>query len=186
METEQEDILWKVVRILEKLEIPYFITGGIAVTVWGRPRFTADIDIVVNLLPQKLNFLAAELLSIDKYVYIDKDAMQDALERKGEFNFIDSTTGVKVDFWVMKDDPFSKEQMQRKVGKKFNETQVYFASAEDLILSKLNWYKETHSDKQMEDIESVLKIQTDLDYDYLRQQAKAQSTFEFLEPLLSK
>ena len=42
-------LLIRIVEILNKLEIPYIVTGGIAVLIWGRPRFTANIDIVIQL-----------------------------------------------------------------------------------------------------------------------------------------
>src|SRR3989338_1438556 len=99
---EQEKLLQEIAKILDKLNIPYIITGGIAVVVWGRPRFTADIDIVVELAPSKLDKLATELLKVDKDVYVDKKSMQRALLNKGEFNFIHSGSGNKVDFWILK------------------------------------------------------------------------------------
>lgn len=85
---EQEALLKKLAEILHKLDIPYLITGGVAVVVWGRPRFTADIDIVVELASEKLDRFAEELLAIEKDVYLDKKMMQDALKHEGEFNFI--------------------------------------------------------------------------------------------------
>jgi Na+/glutamate symporter len=41
---DPSDLLVKAVQILDQLQIPYAVTGGFAVLVWGRPRFTADID----------------------------------------------------------------------------------------------------------------------------------------------
>lgn len=183
---EQQDILGIVAKILEKLNIPYFVTGGFAVSVWGRPRYTADIDLVIAIERQKLERLAAELLKIDKYVYISKQAMYEALEKQGEFNFIDSTNGIKVDFWVLKNTIFAKKQMERRISKDINGQKIYFASAEDVILNKLIWYKDSRSDKQMEDIESILTIQTNLDHGYLESRAKEQNIYEFLQPLLKK
>jgi len=66
---EQEELLIKIAGILEKLNIPYAVTGGIAVSVWGRARFTADIDIAVELFPEKLKDLASELLKIINNIY---------------------------------------------------------------------------------------------------------------------
>jgi len=58
--TEQEELLKRISKILIKLDISYVVTGGVAVTVWGRPRFTADIDLAIELVPSKLNRLANE------------------------------------------------------------------------------------------------------------------------------
>lgn len=184
--TEQEELLKKIADILGELNIPYAITGGIAVTVWGRPRFTADIDIIVELAPQKLDKLAEKLLRIDKVVYVDKFMMQRALERRGEFNFIHPASGLKVDFWVLKDEPFSKEQIRRCIRKKIANVPVFFVSPEDLILSKLLWHKESGSDRQLEDVASVLRRQKKLNWKYLKKWAKSQSTAHILKLLQEK
>ena len=181
---EQEELLKKLAQILKKLKIQYIVTGGIAVVAWGRPRFTADIDVVIELIPQKLNKLADELLKIDKEVYIDKLSMERALEQKREFNFIHPASGLKIDFWILKDNAFDKERIRRKIKKKIGNTFVYLASPEDLILSKLLWYKMSESTRQLEDIESVLKIQKKLDMWYIKKWAKIHSTDKILAKLL--
>ncbi|MBI2063398.1 MAG: nucleotidyltransferase [Candidatus Yanofskybacteria bacterium] len=177
---EQQDLIKKIGEILNRLKIPYIITGGIAVVIWGRPRFTADIDVVIELLPEKLNKLAKELLAIDKDVYINEEAMRDALERHGEFNFIHPSTALKVDFWILKKDIYSREQIKRRVSKKIGDKNIYFISPEDLILSKLLWYQKTQSTRQLEDIESIFKFQKKLDLDYLKKWSGIQSTHEIL------
>ena len=146
-------------RILKRLKIPYMITGGIAVLVWGRPRFTADIDIVVELKEgnSAAVFLKA-LKSFSKAGYIDEEAMTRAILTGGEFNFIDGETGVKVDFWVLKkNNPFDRSRSKRKKTKMVLGEKIYFTSPEDLVLIKLKWYKESHSDRQFEDVQSILK-----------------------------
>lgn len=181
---EQEKLLMDIAKILEKLSIPYVVTGSFALAVWGRPRYTADIDVVIELLPEKLDELADALINVDKDVYLDRNAMREALERHGEFNFIHPASGLKVDFWVLKNEPYSREQIKRGKVKKINGQQVRFISPEDLILSKLIWYKNSNSERQLEDIKSVLKVQKKLDTKYLKKWAQVQSTLEILESLL--
>ena len=183
---EQEELLKKIAEILQRLRIPYIVTGGIAVVVWGRPRFTADIDIVVELLAQKIDALAGELLQIDKDVYLDKIMMRRALEQEGEFNFIHPASGLKVDFWILKNNAFDKERMRRRVYRKIAGAGIFLSSPEDLILMKLLWYNETESSRQLEDVESVLKIQKKLDMRYILRWARLHGTITILEPLLKK
>lgn len=183
---EQEELLKKLAGILHKLDIPYIITGGVAVVIWGRPRFTADIDVVIELIPEKLDTLAEELLAIEKDVYLDKEMMRRALERKGEFNFIHPGSGLKVDFWMLKNTAFDRERIKRRIKKKLAKTNLFFISPEDLILSKLLWYKENESTRQLEDIESVLRIQKRLDWRYLKRWARDHSTLNILESLRQK
>ncbi len=179
---EIENLLTKISDILENLKIPYIITGGMAVSVWGRPRYTADIDIVVEIIPQNINSLAKNLLSVDKDVYVSEDAIKEALKNEGEFNFIHPQSGLKVDFWVVKDN-FEKSKIERGIYKKIDNKKIHFISPEDLILSKLDWYKLTNSTRQLEDIKSVLKI-SKVDLKYIKNWAKKRSTISILEDII--
>jgi len=178
-----EEVLCKIAKILKNLKIPYIVTGGFAVSVWGRPRFTADIDIVVELMPQNIKYLAKNLLSIDKNVYVSEEAIREALQNKSEFNFIHPQTGLKVDFWIVKGDAFDKLRIKRGIAKKIKNQKVNFISPEDLILSKLIWYKKSHSTRQLEDIESILKI-SKVDLKYIKKWAKEQSTSDVFNKLI--
>ena len=182
-ELEPEELLCKIAEILERLKIPYIITGGFAVAVWGRPRFTADIDIVVELFQRDIDALCKELLSIDKDVYVDKEAIKDALLQKGEFNFIHPQTGLKIDFWISKRDEFDKLRIKRKIIKRINSQKINFISPEDLILVKLSWYRESGSQKQLEDIKSILDI-SKVDLSYIKKWARQQSTITILDKIL--
>lgn len=181
---EIEDLLLQVAKILDKLKISYVITGGMAVSVWGRPRSTMDIDIIVKLEPKNTQMLVKELLDIGKDVYVSEDAIKEALERKGEFNFIDPNTQLKVDFWIVKDD-FNMQEIQRAIPRKFEGYAIRFVSPEDLILSKLLWHKESYSTKQLDDIRSVLNI-SKVDLKYIKKWAEKQGTIEILATLLNE
>lgn len=179
-------LLIKVAKILESLDISYLVTGGMAVFVWGRPRFTADIDIVVKMKLENVNQLADELMALSEASFIDKETIERSLIHSGEFNFIDGISGIKVDFWVVSDKQFEESQLKRRVLKKILGKNVYFISPEDLILSKLIWYNKSQSARQLEDIESVLKIQKKLDLRYIKKWAKEQSTIKIFNGLLTK
>ena len=184
---EQETLLRKIAAALEQLGIPYLITGGLAVTVWGRPRFTADIDIVVEIPPGKTEELIQSLQALGTDVAADPESVVEAVRASSEFNIVDSASGLKVDFWVLHDnDPFDRERMRRRVKRTVGGQPLYFITPEDLILIKLRWYKESGSTRHLEDIESILGIHEDLDRDYLRRWAVQQSTRETLEALLAK
>src|SRR3989344_3579476 len=163
-----QELLIKIAKILDELDIPYAITGGYAVSVWGRPRSTFDIDVVVELAKPKAVFLSKALRKISELSYVDENMVMRAVERKGEFNFIHSDSGIKVDFWVLRDDSVLRLEIKRRVSKTIDGQKVYFISPEDLILSKLRWYKESESSKQLEDVESIIKIQKKLDWKYMR------------------
>jgi len=180
---ELENTLKKVAKILIKLRIPYLVTGGVAVVVWGRPRYTADIDIVIELKKDKIEKLIAALI---KEGYVDKEAVSEALKYRSEFNFIDRESSLKVDFWILRDSEFDRSRLKRAVLRKIFGTKIYFSSPEDLILRKLLWFNDSKSSRQLEDIHSIMAIIKDkLDYDYLRKWAKQHHTLGFLEKMIS-
>lgn len=177
-----EELLYKVADILDKLNMTYAITGGFAVAVWGNPRYTADIDIVIKLKSEKIDALIEMLSAVDEKVYISRQAVEEALERKNEFNFIHSDTGLKVDFRVgNSDDPELKERRAKEI----NDRKIYFVAPEELILNKLSWYQQSEISKHLEDIKTILNnSELDLDLDYVKKQAERQGTNQFLEDLL--
>lgn len=186
-EIDPRRLLAQIARILDQSGVGYAVTGGVAVFVWGKPRFTADIDIVVQLKAESVDHLARVLRSLSEASYVSEEMMRHALARKGEFNFIDGASGVKVDFWVLdNNDPFAKSQLSRRVSREVLGEKVFFVSPEDLILSKLRWHQAGGSVRQLEDIESVMRIQKKLDMRYLRRWATVQGTSEILQSLLKK
>jgi len=183
--TSQEKLLIKIAKILSNLKIEYFITGGFAVSVWGRPRATFDIDVIVKIVELQTDILAKALKDISKAGYVDEDMMKDAIRNKGEFNFIDPNSGLKVDFWVAKEDISFPPEFKNKKLKRINNQDVYFVSPEDLILSKLQWYKISPISKHLEDIETVFKFSGDkLDMNYLKKWTKILGVSKILNKLI--
>lgn len=182
-----EELLVKIAEILEKLKIRYFVTGGFAVSVWGRPRATFDIDIVIQVLESQINSLTKALRLVSKLNYVDEEMAKKAIQSKREFNFIDSASGLKIDFIVGSDDEFSLLKFERSQPKTVDGQQVYFISPEDLILSKLLWHKESLSTRQLEDVESIMKISGEkLDWGYLEKWASHLGVLEALRKLRGK
>ncbi|MDX1608370.1 MAG: DUF6036 family nucleotidyltransferase [Candidatus Spechtbacterales bacterium] len=184
---DPREVLKDISKILEELNINYIVTGGLAVVVWGRPRYTADIDTVVEMDAGDVNKLAVALRKLGKAGYINEDAMHEALKNKGEFNFIDGRTGMKIDFWIATNTPFDKSRMERKTAEDIKGQRVYFTSPEDLIISKLQWYALSESTRHIEDIESVLDISRDkLDMDYLKKWAAKLDVNDILDNILAE
>ncbi|MCX6731446.1 MAG: hypothetical protein NTX55_00425 [Candidatus Parcubacteria bacterium] len=169
-----QKLLTKIGGILNKLKIHYYVTGGYAISVWGRPRSTFDIDVIIKLSENQIDVLTEKLKSVSEINYVEKQDIENAVAKEKEFNFIHGDSGIKVDFWIWKkNDDFEISAMKRRVAKKILDEKIYFISPEDLILSKLIWYKKTETSKHLEDTESVLKISgKKLDKKYLTKWAK--------------
>jgi len=174
-----ETLIIKIAKILNKLRIPYFITGGYAVAVWGRLRATFDIDVVIEMFHPQVDKFAKEMRGLGKAVYIDEDMMSEALARRGEFNVIHPESGIKMDFFVAGVNPQGKQELARARAYTIKEQKVFFISPEDLILSKLRWYQQGGGERHLEDAQSVIKKSGKLlDDKYLKKQISAQSLDE--------
>ena len=169
----QEKLLCEITEILFDLDIEYFITGGMAVSVWGRPRSTLDIDIIIKIPESKVNLLVKAFKKISEAGYADEKMAKGAICNKGEFNFIDGDSGLKVDFWVAKNNERSLLEFKNKKPKNFAGQNIYFSSPEDLILNKLLWRKQGGREKHIEGAKSIMNISKEkIDTDYLKKQAE--------------
>lgn len=170
---DQIEIIKTVVSIFDKLQIPYFICGSMASSAHGVPRATQDIDLVADIALEKLAKFEG---FIKNEFYIPEGLAADAIKEKRSFNIIHLKTIYKVDIFVSKTDIFSRSQMKRRCLNDLgsSKARVYFATPEDTILAKLEWYRKGGhiSDRQWKDVKEVFKVQEGkLDMDYLNRMA---------------
>jgi len=161
---DQLYVLQLVAERLEKAAIPYMVSGSIAMNYYAQPRLTRDIDIIVELAPTDTQRII-ELFEPD--FYIDEEAVRTAIARQSLFNVIHNDLIVKVDFIVKKDIPYRKNEFSRRFLVKIDSFKLWLVAAEDLILSKLVWAKDSHSQMQLNDIRNLLASVPDLDLGYI-------------------
>ncbi len=168
---EQSELMRLMVQALESLNIPYMITGSHASAYYGEPRFTRDIDIVAELKEEQVDEFV-KFFPADQF-YCDKDMIKTEIKRRGQFNIIHSISGLKIDIILTKETPFSKTEFsRRKRSLVFPGQEASFASPEDVIIKKMDFYKEGGSEKHLRDITGILKISGDtIDRDYITQWA---------------
>ena len=154
---EQHELLLYLVKCLENLKIPYLITGSIAAMAYGEPRFTNDIDIVADIEESLVDEFKSCFPETDFYLEID--SMKKALESKKQFNIIHPSSGLKVDVIVSKKDDFDRARFSRTKKLKVSEVvSASFASPEDVIIKKMEYFQKGGSEKHLRDIASMLKI----------------------------
>lgn len=160
------DTLRRMVARLDATAIPYMVVGSFASTHHGMPRMTQDIDIVIAPTEATLiTFLQG--LPEDEY-YVDHDVARDALKRHTQFNVVDFATAWKVDLIIRKSRPFSVEEFARRQRGEVFGVEVHVATAEDAILSKLEWAKLGDSELQLRDVAGILDVRRDsLDRPYI-------------------
>lgn len=152
-----ESVIHRFSAILDSAGVPYMLTGSFASGFHGFPRATHDIDFVISPTLGSLNSLIASFPS-DSY-YVDKQTALEAYGNESLFNVIDMRSGWKIDFICRKSRPFSLAEFERRFSRDFAGVSVYIATAEDSLLSKLEWAKIMHSERQIDDAAGILRVQ---------------------------
>jgi len=178
-ETERE-ALCQVLDALEALQIPYMVVGSFASTFWGRPRMTHDADLVVEITAEKIADLARLLAP---HFYAPPFVIEDAVRKRGQFNVIHLDYAFKVDLWLLKESPYDVACFERRLLGVMFDREVWVSSPEDVILSKLLWYRAAPVlDRQFQDAIEVYEIQEPyLEHDYLNRWASVLGLADLLE-----
>jgi hypothetical protein len=94
--------------------------------------------------------------------------VRDAIARRGMFNVIHAEWIVKADFIVRKDAAYREVELERRPWLEVGGMAIAFVAPEDLILSKLVWGKDSHSELQRNDVRQLVRSVGDLDWGYLQ------------------
>ena len=162
------------------LGIQYYVTGGIASTTYGEPRFTSDLDVVINTSGDDLYSLVTTLETDGFYVPGVDDAVSGRMKT---LQITDQETIERADLVIANNGEWDLV--------KFNRRQlidgIYLASPEDVILNKLRWGKQSQSEKQWRDVLGVLKVQhNNLDFNYMQKWASRLGLVEDLEKAIGE
>ena len=181
-------VMIRVVEVLEKLRIPYYLGGSLASSVYGTPRATQDIDIVADIQFQHVKLFVNSFT--EEEFYIDEEMIKEAIASKSSFNIIHLEAMIKVDIFIFNDTSFAQSEMSRRRRELIMsdpESFVSLPTPEDIILQKLLWFNMGGrvSDRQWQDILGVINVQSNkLDLTYLNLWAKKLNLFELLQQAL--
>lgn len=186
MGDSQEDagIIKTITEIFAQLNIAYALCGSIASSLYGKARFTNDIDIIVALKPHHVPSL---IVALDPQFHIDEQTIHKAVHTLGRdyvsFNIFHKATFLKIDLFVAHAD-HQQRQLDSARALPIGETFVAnVISPEETILSKLRWHQISESERQIRDILGIVQVQgDDLDVAYL--QENAGEVLDLLMPIL--
>lgn len=152
--------------------------------LYGEPRFTQDIDIVADIqeshIPALLRFFP------ETEFYIDEFSIRRAVLAKSQFNIIHPSSGNKIDVIIPKGGPFDRGRFERRrVVRTPDGLTIQYSSPEDIIISKLEFYREGRSEKHLRDIAGIIKISgEELDLGYIASITQEKGLREIWEDVL--
>ena len=179
------ETLAPVARALDSLGVRYFVGGSLASSARGIARASLDVDLVADLRTEHVQDFASRLRPA---YYISEEAIRDAITDRSSFNLVHLETMMKVDVFVSRGRPWDAEALSRAQMEFLDEgeegTRFPVASAEDVVLAKLEWYRlgGERSDRQWSDVIGVLRTSAGtIDRHYLERHARALGVFDLLE-----
>ena len=152
----------KIVDVLNESNIPYMLSGSVAMGIHIVPRATRDFDFVVYMQQNQVQDFAEKF---KEGYYCDEDAIKDAIKHNSMFNIIDFESHYKADFILMKSDDYGIEAFNRRNEMEYYGKNFFLITAEDLLISKIMWIQNIQSAIQMEDIKKLRQLET-IDWKY--------------------
>lgn len=160
----QADLFFVFTQPIESAGIRYMISGSVASIAYGEPRLTNDVDIILALDASDAGKLT-DIFPLDAFYCPPEEVIVVEVRRarRGHFNIIHHETGHKADIYTVGTDPLLAWGLaNRKSIELSPETAVWIAPPEYVILQKLTYYREGHSEKHVLDIRGMLEVSGDL------------------------
>ena len=182
MRTERE-FLVDVLGRLNQAGVDYMLTGSIASNFWGIPRTTHDLDFVLLMTPDQVDQLVA---CFRLGFFIQPESVHSAFKPPYQFNVLDEQSALKADFWLLQENRFEQSAFGRRLRVDIFDVGAWIATAEDIILHKLQRNKISPSERQLMDVAGVRAVQADaLDVTYLGRWALILGVEQELDDLLT-
>jgi len=146
---------------IEKLDIAYMLTGSMAMMRYSVYRFTADVDVILELKTEDAKRI---IRTFEPDYYVPHNAVGQAISRRRMFNVIHQETAFKIDCVVRKSSAFQQNAFERREKTDYYGRNIWIISKEDLIISKLWWSANSGSEKQLTDVKNLMKTGFDAEY----------------------
>ena len=161
---EELEVLKTVAERLETAGLSYMVTGSMAVNYYAIPRMTRDIDVVVELSAEDADRVCR---LFEEDFYVDPGAVRRSIGERGMFTIIHTAFVIKVDLVVRKESEYRRVEFSRRRRVSVEGCDLFMVAPEDLILSKLDWARDSRSGTQLGDVRNLLTSIPELDHAYL-------------------
>ncbi|MEP6763469.1 MAG: hypothetical protein ABJB66_04110 [Gemmatimonadaceae bacterium] len=155
--------------------IEWMVAGGVAAIVYGEPRFTQVLDVVVALKPAQGHIFAQQFPDREFYCapteVIAEEAQREAF---GHFNVLHLNSDARADIYLAGQDPLARRGLDAKRSVTLAGLTIPLAPPEYVILHKLRFKKLGASERHLRDIRAMLRVLGD-DVDVASLQSDAES-----------
>jgi hypothetical protein len=154
------DLISCFIAPLEAKEFEYLVSGSVATSLLGEPRFTADIDIALFLNASQI--LQLPTIFPEENFYLPPiDVIQIECKRgiRGHFNIIHHDSGMKADIYPSRNHPYLGWALKEKIRLPKDGITISIAPPEYVIMHKLAFYQEGGHGKHIRDIVAVCRMQ---------------------------
>jgi hypothetical protein len=161
---EQAEIFLVFTERLERVGINYMATGSVASMLYGIPRFTHDLDLVIDLPSHQIKSIE-NTFPLEDFYCPPTEVLQIESRRpyRGHFNIIHHNTGFKADIYIHRADELQAWGLERKTRIELSKGRgLWTAPPEYVIVRKLEYYREGHSEKHLHDITGMLEVSGDI------------------------
>ena len=159
---------------INKLSISYMITGAVASIIYGEPRLTNDIDLVIDLKPDNVEKFAAAF-PFEEFYCPPSEVIKLEIRRplRGHFNLIHHETAFRADIYASGQDELHIWGLKNRNVVDVENDEFWIAPVEYVILRKLEYYREGGSEKHLRDISGILALSSDqIDHKVLEERIK--------------
>ena len=144
---------------LNEIHVTYIVTGSVASILYGEPRLTHDIDLVIELNENDAHKISTVFPEDEFYCPpIEVIKLETRRPYRGHFNIIHHASGFKADIYLSGKDELHKWAISKKRNYKLGNEEIWVAPPEYVILRKLEYYREGKSDKHLNDIKNILEV----------------------------
>jgi len=159
---EFPDLIRLFIGPLERLGIRYFVTGGVATVVYGEPRFTRDIDVVIALEPSEGARLRESFDPTEFYVPPAETLLEESTRPTGgHFNLIHARTALRADVYVTAGDPLEAWAFEHRGRLDLEGLQIWIAPIEYVLVRKLEYFGRSGSERHLRDAATMLRVSAD-------------------------
>lgn len=153
-------------RLLQPLNaagIRYMVTGGLAAIIYGEPRLTNDVDVVVQMFPLDVRRLVDAFDSTEYYVPpIEVIEVETGRNAFGHFNIVHTESALRADVYCVGDDPFGAWAFARRRSLAIGAESIWLAPVEYVIVQKLRYHRDSGSERHLRDVAAMRRISGDI------------------------